>query len=91
MTPAIPDQGAPSEAAPPDAHGEAALLLVESLIHGLIDRGILDVGAAIDVVDTAVSVEEDVMDARPDRAGVHSSLDLLVRIARSLSMDLPQT
>ena len=43
----------------PDAHGQAALLLVESLIHGLMERSVLSVGEAIDIVETADSVQVD--------------------------------
>lgn len=41
------------------AHGAAALLLVESLIHGLIGRSILSLQEAIDIVDIAAEVERD--------------------------------
>ncbi len=87
MTHATPDASAPAETSP-DAHGQAALLLVESLIHGLIERGVLDVEAAIDLVETASSVGEDIRDASR-ASGERTSLDLLQDIAASLSTDLP--
>ncbi|TPG13632.1 hypothetical protein [Sphingomonas oligophenolica] len=46
----------------PDPHGRAALLLVESLIHGLMERSIINIGDAIDIVDTAESVQADTAD-----------------------------
>lgn len=38
-------------------HGRAALLLVESLIHSLVDKGVITRGEAIDVIDIASEVE----------------------------------
>ncbi len=40
------DDSAAGESVPsmPDAHGHAALLLVESLIHGLLARSIITIG-----------------------------------------------
>ncbi|TPG39745.1 hypothetical protein EAH79_13685 [Sphingomonas koreensis] len=52
----------------PDPHGQAALLLVESLIHGLLERAIISIGDAIDIVETAVSVQVDIAEAA-DGAG----------------------
>ena len=40
-----------------DPHGRAALLLVESLIHLLVDKGHLTRSDAIDVIETASDVE----------------------------------
>lgn len=40
-----------------DAHGRAALLLVESLLHALVDKAVITRGEAIDVIDIAADVE----------------------------------
>lgn len=73
---------------PPDVHGRVALLLVESLIHGLTERSILSLGDAIDIVDTAVAVQADVADAA-DGAGpaMQDGVALLEAIADSLRQD----
>ena len=42
---------------PIDTHGRAALLLVESLIHALVDKEQLTRAEAIEVIDIAVDVE----------------------------------
>lgn len=44
----------------PDAHGQAALLLVESLIHGLLARRLITVADAVEIVDVAAEVKVDV-------------------------------
>lgn len=43
----------------PDAQGQAALLLIESLIHSLIDNGALTQEQAIEALDSAMEVKED--------------------------------
>lgn len=46
----------------PDPHGEAALLLVESLIHGLIAKSLLKDVEAIEIIDIAAEVREALAD-----------------------------
>jgi hypothetical protein len=41
----------------PDAHGQAALLLAESLIHMLVDIRILSLGQAVEVLQIAAEVK----------------------------------
>ncbi|APH72844.1 hypothetical protein [Aquibium oceanicum] len=74
----------------PDAHGQAALLLVESLIHMLVARTVISVEEAIEVVETAAEVKAEVAESlgdSPDR--LRHSLTLLRKISHSLSQDLP--
>lgn len=72
----------------PDPHGHAALLLVESLIHGLIERSIISVVDAIDIIETADSVQVDVADATDGQnEPMWRSHALLTRIAESLRYD----
>jgi hypothetical protein len=61
--------------AEPDPYGQAALLLVESLIHGLVDRSVLTLAEAVDVVTVALDVKD-------------KSMELLDSIRVSLSNDL---
>ncbi|TPG14663.1 hypothetical protein EAH87_16200 [Sphingomonas koreensis] len=72
----------------PDPHGQAALLLVESLIHGLLERAIVSIGDAVDIVETALSVQCDVAEAA-DGAGapMWQSHALLNAILKSLGND----
>lgn len=48
--------GVPLSAHDADAHGQAALLLVESLVHGLIARSVISVTEAVEIVDVAAEV-----------------------------------
>jgi hypothetical protein len=43
----------------PEAQGQAALLLVESLIHSLIDNGALTKEQAIEAIESASDVKEE--------------------------------
>ncbi len=82
---------AEAEGESPDAHGLAALLLVESLLHGLLARSVLELEDAVEIVQVAVEVE---MDLAADRKGSSNiipgpgSAALLGSIHRSLKSDL---
>ena len=71
-----------------DAHGHAALLLLESLIHGLCEKSTLSSGEAVEIVERAVSVQLDQAEAA-DGAGapMWQSHALLLSIAASLRID----
>ena len=74
----------------PDAHGQAALLLVESLIHALIAGAVITVQEAVEVVETAADVKQEIAESlgdSPDRLG--QSLTLLQTISDSLKQDVP--
>ena len=72
----------------PDAHGQAALLLVESLLHVLIEKALLTNSEATDAVECASGVKREVAAAIGESdATMQASLDLLSRIARSLRAD----
>jgi hypothetical protein len=47
----------------PDTHDHAALLLAESLIHGLLERSMINVANAIEIVEAADSVQVEVAEA----------------------------
>ncbi len=74
----------------PDAHGQAAMLLVESLIHGLIARRIITVANAVEIVDIAAEVKVEKADELGDSpANLRESLKLLEAISLSLDHDGP--
>lgn len=69
----------------PDAHGQAAMLLVESLIHGLIARSAISVEEAVEIVEMAAEVKAEVAAELGDSPGtLLRSLALLESISRSL-------
>ena len=72
---------------PGDAHGQAALLLVESLIHGLCEKAILSTSEAIEIAERALEVQFDQAEAA-DGAGAplwrsHALLSAIVESLRS--------
>lgn len=73
---------------PSDAHGQAALLLVESLIHGLCENSTLSNDEAIEIAERAVDVQFEQAEAA-DGAGapMWRSHTLLSSIATSLRAD----
>jgi len=75
----------------PDAHGQAAMLLVESLIHGLIERSVISVPEAIEIVEVAAEVKTEVAAELGDSpATMRHSLDLLASLKLSLEGDVPR-
>jgi hypothetical protein len=74
----------------PDAHGQAAMLLVERLIHGLIARELISTEEAVEIVDMAAEVKAEVAAELGDSPGtLGRSLALLESISRSLRSDAP--
>lgn len=74
----------------PDAHGQAAMLLVESLIHTLIARSVITVPDAIEIIEVAAEVRRDVgADHAETEATLARSITLLENISQSLRLDLP--
>lgn len=72
----------------PDAHGQAAMLLVESLIHDLVGRSAISVAEAIEIVDTAAEVKAEVAaDLGDSPRTMRHSLALLESISRSLKSE----
>lgn len=72
-----------------DAHGQAALLLVESLIHGLTARQVLSVPDAVEIMTIALDVQTQAVDgaAVPSVAMVRARM-LLKTLVDSLKTDL---
>ncbi len=71
-----------------DGHGRAALLLVESLIHGLVARSALSVAEAVSIVEIACEVQGAIADAEPSPSMLKAR-GLLSTLAYSLKIDLP--
>jgi hypothetical protein len=72
----------------PDAHGQAALLLAESLIHMLVDIRILSLGQAVEVLQIAAEVKIEVAAAAGEsKARMNESLALLEKISNSFECD----
>lgn len=71
-----------------EASGQAAISLVESLIHGLVARSAITVVDAIEIVEVAAEVEEqrasDLGDLPPNLC---SPLTILKSISASLQLD----
>lgn len=74
-----------------EPHGQAALLLAESLLHGLIASSSLTVEQAVEIVQIAVEVKQDMADGAADTAADRRSLHLLNAISASLRNDLPRS
>lgn len=72
----------------PDAHGQAAMLLVESLIHGLVERSVISVADAIGIVEAAAEVKVEVAAELGDSPNtMRRSLEMLGAIGESLRLD----
>jgi hypothetical protein len=87
------DQTDPRAAPPvaePDAHGQAALLLTESLIHMLVENMGLTNAQAVEIVHTAAVVKVEVAEAAGEsKARMLESLALLSRMEDSFQADEP--
>jgi hypothetical protein len=74
----------------PEGHGQAAILLVESLIHGLIARSVIDVADAVEILSVAADVKEELaLDSGQPPAALDGPLHILNAIKASLELDLP--
>lgn len=74
----------------PDPHGQAAILLTESLIHGLIQRKVLTVVDAVEIIEIATEVKSEVGPEMGDSPeNLQKSIDLLRALSASLRQDIP--
>ena len=79
----------PAAPALPDAHGHGALLLVESLIHVLIEKSVISLADGLEIVSTAVEVSRETADARGEPGGPDlEATTLLLSISNSLKSDV---
>ena len=75
--------------AEPDPQGQAALMLVESLIHGLIERGVIDVLAAIEIVQVAREVKFEIAEETGEsREVLNQSIAAIDKMIVSLRSEL---
>ena len=88
--PSFPNSGARRAPVSPTgavtAGDSAALLLIESLIHGLIARSILTVQGAVEIIDIAADVEREIHDEK--NLPVSGFQSLLEPLSHSLRFDL---
>jgi hypothetical protein len=75
----------------PDAHGRAALLLVESLIHGLTAHGVLSSTEALEIMEIALDAQVAIADdiGRPTPS-MRRATSLLSSIVESMKTELPR-
>lgn len=72
----------------PESYGRAALLLVESLIHGLCEKGTLGTRDAVEIAERAVIVQlTQAAETEGEAASLWQSHALLSAIAESLKID----
>ena len=73
---------------PSGAHGYAALILVESLIHGLIAKGAISVEDALETLDVASDVTSQIAESGDGHSTMWQQCQaLLLSISASLSFD----
>jgi len=71
-----------------DGHGRAALVLVESLIHGLAERSLLSVNEAIEIMEVALEAQVELADdARPPSRSMEHAAALLAALVVSLQSE----
>ena len=93
MTSSNDDGSTPLDRVPlradPDPQGQAALLLVESLIHGLIAKSALTIREAVEIIDIAAAVKLEVAADRGEPVPIMAaSLSALNAISSSFRRDI---
>ena len=74
--------------AEPDAHGQAALMLAESLLHAFLEKGVLTNAEALEILDTACILKVEIATADGEsRKRINESLELLRKMSTSLESD----
>ncbi len=72
----------------PDAQGQAALLLAESMLHILVENEVLTKGSAIAAIQSAADVKVEVAEATGESHGrMQESLSLLANMKASFEAD----
>ena len=72
-----------------DPHGRAALLLVESLLHALIERSALNVEDVLDIITVAIDANEELAADRGEHEDpTDQTTVILSAILHSLSHDI---
>lgn len=73
----------------PDPHGQAALMLCESLALLLIDEGILLKEQVVEAIDGVVEVKEEIAGVSESVVVSVASISLLRTLARSIAVASP--
>lgn len=74
----------------PDAHGQAALLLAESILHALVETSTLSLAEALSVIQTTCEVKVEVAEREGKSSRrMHESLSLLRAMSNSFAADAP--
>ena len=72
-----------------DGQAKAAILLVESLIHGLIERNLISVSDALNIIETAAAADAEInADNGPHPARLRDATTVLGSISSSLQCDI---
>lgn len=72
----------------PDAHGQAALLLAESILHALVETQTLTLDTALSAIQTTCEVKREVAAQTGESHGrMQESLALLEAISASFAAD----
>lgn len=72
----------------PDAHGQAALLLAESILHALVETKTFTLEGALSVIETTCEVKVEVAEEAGESAQrMQESLHLLRAISKSFAAD----
>jgi len=73
----------------PDAHGQAALLLAESILHALVETKTLTVAGVLSIVETTCEVKVEVAEQTGESSKrMEESLRLLQAISTSFKADV---
>lgn len=78
----------PPPAEEPDAHGQAALILTETMLHALVDMKTMTTQQALDIVSSAEEIKTEVAGMSGEsETRMQESLELLKRIGISIERD----
>ncbi len=73
----------------PDPHGQAALMLCESLMILLVEEGVIRKEQAIDAIDTVIEVKQEIAGTTESVVVSVASIILLQAISQSISAASP--
>ena len=72
-----------------DAYDRAAIILLESLLHHLVDRDVITTAGAVEIVDVALDVKRQMAEENPKgREPLDQSLAAFEALRRSLLADM---
>ena len=69
----------------PDPHGQAALMLCESLIVLLVEEGVIDRDQAVDAIEGVIEVKQEIAGTSESVIVSVASIRLLRAVAQSIS------